>query len=149
MDYKKENEYLWKENNKYNVACSWLCFFYLQSKDEKINIEEVAKKMGNNINENIIIIKRILSGIKNKKVRTKTISLTYSDYLTLQSIFKDETRYKFQLVPFTLSIISIIISCYGLLNNLDFNKIETWIGYGILAIICICVFRLLDKFLNS
>ncbi len=148
MDYKKENEYLWKENNKYNVACSWLCYFYLRSNDEKVNIEEVAKKMNNNIDENIIIIKRILSSLKNKKIKSKVISLTYSDYLTLQNVFKEEVKYKFQLVPFTLSIISILISCYALLNNFDFSKIGSWIGVGCLGFICIYALWHLNKFLS-
>lgn len=110
----EENTFLNEENAKYVNCCAVLMYFYLKSENEKINVNEVAGFMGENTEENLFIIKRVLGGL-NKNIRFNNVTLSYSDYLWLDRVVKDNKNYRFQLFPFIISICAFAVSFASLL----------------------------------
>lgn len=142
--------YRQKENEKYIKCCNILSDLYLKSNDGKININDILNDMSE-YDDAKIVLKRILSLLKVKNSYSKKVSLTYSDYLTLQSVRDNLNNQSNQIVSivlsmgaFILSVIAVLISVIGL-NNILFA-----IFFSILAGIWIFeIFRVLDQLIGK
>lgn len=108
MDY---NDYLTEENNKYIDCCTNLMYFYLKSSNEIIYLNDVLANMNGNINENKIILKRILKGL-NKSPLFGKVKLSYMDYLKLEEIISKNTN-KSSFMPYFMAITTLIVTILG------------------------------------
>lgn len=108
MDY---NDYLTEENNKYIDCCINLMYFYLKSSNEIIYLNDVLANMNGNINENKIILKRILKGL-NKSPLFGKVKLSYMDYLKLEEIVNKNTN-KSSFMPYFMAITTLIVTILG------------------------------------
>lgn len=108
MDY---NDYLTEENNKYIDCCTNLMYFYLKSSNEIIYLNDVLANMNGNINENKIILKRILKGL-NKSPLFGKVKLSYMDYLKLEEIISKNTN-KPSFIPYFMAITTLIVTILG------------------------------------
>ncbi|MCI9084007.1 MAG: hypothetical protein HFH46_00120 [Bacilli bacterium] len=109
---RKMSDFINSENGRYIDACSIIMYFYHKSSNGVIAINDVVNKMHGNFGDNIIVVKRIFKGI-GKGIYFNKVSLSYSDYLKIEKIVKDNRTYVFQLMPFIVSVGAIIIACYG------------------------------------
>lgn len=107
------NKFINKENKKYINCLVMMMHFYLKSSNEKINIVYVAKELGGNFEENLVLIKRILRGL-NKKIYFNFVSLSYSDYLKMEEIVRQYKTYIFQLFPYIISVFALVASLISL-----------------------------------
>ena len=102
-------------NDKYLLAHVLLSNNFLLSSNGYVNINKIAEKMDGNILQNKKIIKRVLSVIHKNTLFSNKVYLTYSDYLTLQKIVKDDRTYKMNFIAFVISLSSLAISMISLL----------------------------------
>ncbi len=108
------NEYLNEQNAKYLDCCANLMYFYLKSSNETILLNDVLSGMDGDINENKVILNRILKGLNKIPILGK-VKLSYMDYVKLNDIIKNEKAYKFNIFPYVISIITLLATVLGTL----------------------------------
>ena len=108
------NEYLNEQNAKYLDCCANLMYFYLKSSNEIILLNDVLSGMDGDINENKVILNRILKGLNKIPILGK-VKLSYMDYVKLYNIVKDEKIIKTSTFPLVTILITLIIVVLGIL----------------------------------
>ena len=152
MGVKKMTKDLNNEYIKYGDCCEWICYYYFKSRNEIISISEVANAMGGNIIENKKIIKRILKGLGKNVLFADKAPLTYSDCMQLHDFVKNEKTYKFQIIPFTISIVSLLIVTLSSIVNTDYcdNSICQYIfPFTVFIIFIFCILYISKFFKNN
>lgn len=145
--------YLNDEYKKYEECCGYICYFYFKSKNEIISITEIARSVKGNTIENKKIIKRILRGLGKNILLLDKVSLTYSDCMKLYSNIRNEKMFKFQFVPFVISMCAFMISIVSAIMNVDYIKSDlifqiiciVWIS----IIFLICTYYIFKFFKNN
>lgn len=147
--------YRQNENDKYILCCNILSELYLKSKNGKINIASVLNQMDKTKNK-AVILKRILETI-NKKIYFGRVTLSYSDYLTLQNIRTELNNQSEQSIATVLSmgalIFSCITACITCISLLDFE--HTFINICIIIlefiilIFFLCIIKILNQFIGK
>ena len=92
-DLTEKNEFLTDEEKKYANICANLMYFYLKKSNGIIDVKEVLNNLSGDKGENKKRLERII-GHLNKVILFDKVSLTYSDYLKLDKIVKNQKNYE-------------------------------------------------------
>ncbi len=113
-DLTEKNEFLTDEEKKYANICANLMYFYLKKSNGIIDVKEVLNNLSGDKGENKKRLERII-GHLNKVILFDKVSLTYSDYLKLDKIVKNQKNYEMKIIPYIVSCMALVIAIISIL----------------------------------